>query len=281
MDEAGYTPLQFSCSKNMLKSSEVLIDFVLQQEGAVQSPKAVDRELQLERMNRLKAWIDCPSRGKDGFTALHFASFHGNIGMIRLLVKHGADINVVNKQGINMLHVAAQGDQPVAIAYFLEKGLNINSQDKCKSTPLHWAGFSGADLTLNYILAWGGDTEMRDSKGLTPLHLAVKSAKEHRSTKGVKQLLIKGADRNALDNEGKLPVDYMPLPFDKDGKTQTQGVDPMVLDIRNCLKDEWTILGDCLMIRNTFKAQRKSPFTLICYFVLMGLTFALLQVSSY
>ena len=30
MDETGYTPLQFSCSKNMLKSSEVLIDFVLQ-----------------------------------------------------------------------------------------------------------------------------------------------------------------------------------------------------------------------------------------------------------
>ena len=77
---------------------------------------------------------------------------------------------------------------------------------------MHWAGFSGADLTLNYILAWGGDTEMRDSKGLTPLHLAVKSSKEHRSTKGVKQLLIKGADRNALDNVGMKPIDYMPLP---------------------------------------------------------------------
>ena len=56
---------------------------------------------------------------------------------------------------------------------------------------------------------------MRDSKGLTPLHLAVKSAKEHRSTKGVKQLLIKGADRNALDNSGMKPIDYMPLPVDK------------------------------------------------------------------
>ena len=33
MDESGYTPLQFSCSKNMLKSSEVLIDFFLQYGG--------------------------------------------------------------------------------------------------------------------------------------------------------------------------------------------------------------------------------------------------------
>ena len=78
------------------------------------------------------------------------------------------------------------------------------------STPLHWAGFSGADLTLNYLLAWGSDMEMRDSKGLTPLHLTVKSVKENRSSKGIKQLLIKGADRNAIDNEGKKPVDYLP-----------------------------------------------------------------------
>lgn len=55
---------------------------------------------------------------------------------------------------------------------------------------------------------------IKDSKGLTPLHLSVKSAKDHRSSKGIKQLLIKGADRNALDNEGKRPIDYMLLPTD-------------------------------------------------------------------
>ena len=176
----------------MLKASEELIEFMLKPNknadtGSPHPPlTGGDREDHLERKNKLKAWIDSPSRGKDGFTALHFASFHGNINMIRLLVKHGADVNVVNKQGINMLHVAAQGDQPVAIAYFLEKGMKINSVDKCLSTPLHWAGFSGADLTLNYILAWGGDTELRDSKGLTPLHLSVKSARENRSSKGIK-----------------------------------------------------------------------------------------------
>jgi ankyrin repeat protein len=43
----------------------------------------------------------------DGFTALHFASFYGNIKLIRLLVSHGANIHAVNKIGINMVHVAA------------------------------------------------------------------------------------------------------------------------------------------------------------------------------
>ena len=40
-------------------------------------------------------------------------------------------------------------------------------------------------------------------------------------------------------------------------------------------------MGDCLMIKNSFKKQRKSPFTLICYFVLMSLSFVLLEFSSY
>ena len=116
---------------------------------------------------------------------------------------------------------------------------------------------------------------MRDHRGLTPLHLAVKSYKENRSSKGIKQLLIKGADRNALDFFDKKPVDYIPLP------SPGEPVDSLVLDIRNVLKDQWTILGDCLMIRNTFKKQKKQAFTLVCYFVLMGFSLVLLEFSSY
>ena len=52
---------------------------------------------------------------------------------------------------------------------------------------------------------------IKDSKGLTALHLSVKSASDNRSSKSIKQLLIKGADRNARDNEGKKPIDYVPL----------------------------------------------------------------------
>ena len=81
----------------------------------------------------------------------------------------------------------------------MSKGIKINSRDLRDSTPLHWAAFSGSELTLSYIIAWGGDLNDVDSKGLTPLHLAVKSYKENRSTKGIKQLLIKGADREAID----------------------------------------------------------------------------------
>ena len=68
--------------------------------------------------------MNLQSRGEEGFTALHFASFHGNIRIIKLLVKHGANVFVQNKQDINLLHVAAQGDQPISIFYFKELGLS-------------------------------------------------------------------------------------------------------------------------------------------------------------
>ena len=146
-----------------------------------------------------------------------------------------------------MLHVSAQGDQPVSLAYFLSKGIKINSRDLRDSTPLHWAAFSGSELTLSYIVAWGGDLNDVDSKGLTPLHLAVKSYKENRSTKGIKQLLIKGANREALDFQNLKPIDYVPV--QKPG----YDYDPLATEIRKLLTEKWSILGDCLNIRTTFK----------------------------
>lgn len=101
-----------------------------------------------------------------------------------------------------MLHVAAQGDQPASLTYFYEMGLDINSKDKRDSTPLHWAAFAGAELSLSYILAWEADINAVDAKGLTALHLSVKSSEDIRSTKGIKLLLVKGADRNIQDRYG-------------------------------------------------------------------------------
>jgi ankyrin repeat protein len=55
----------------------------------------------------IREWINIPSKGEEGFCALHFASFHGNIKLIKLFVRNGANVNARNRQGINMLHVAA------------------------------------------------------------------------------------------------------------------------------------------------------------------------------
>ena len=55
----------------------------------------------------MREWINSKTKGDEGFTALHFASFHGNLKAIKLLIKYGADPTIKNKYDINVLHVAA------------------------------------------------------------------------------------------------------------------------------------------------------------------------------
>lgn len=55
---------------------------------------------------------------EDGFSALHFASFRGNLNIIQALLDNGADMYQRNNFGINVMHVAAQGDQPVSLYFF-------------------------------------------------------------------------------------------------------------------------------------------------------------------
>jgi ankyrin repeat protein len=60
-----------------------------------------------EREMTLKKWVNRPTVGEEGFTAVHFASFHGNLTMIRYLIDRGANVFATNRHKINMLHVAA------------------------------------------------------------------------------------------------------------------------------------------------------------------------------
>ena len=143
----------------------------------------------------------------DGFAALHFASFKGNPDSADLLIDCGADIHVKNNFGINMLHVAAQGDQPISIYYFKQMGLDLHSRDNRGSTPLHWAAYSQAEITLVYLLSWVNNLDDQDCDGFTPLHLAVKSAEQLQNTRPVRSLLIKGASREILDEQGRKPID--------------------------------------------------------------------------
>jgi len=74
---------------------------------------------------------------------------------------------------------------------------------------LHWASYMGSESCIPYLIAWGADVNAQDSKGTTPLHLAVKAADKLKSTRTVRHLLIKGANREAIDNFGKTPLDIV------------------------------------------------------------------------
>lgn len=43
-------------------------------------------------------------------SAIHLASFNGNILLLKYLLKHEADLTVCTAFGVSVLHMAAQGD---------------------------------------------------------------------------------------------------------------------------------------------------------------------------
>lgn len=90
VDEKGYSLLHSVCFKN-------------QEEICV---KIMENVYQNESPERMKDWINLKT-DSDGFTALHFTAFRGNITLIKLLMKYGADLNALNNFGINVMHIAA------------------------------------------------------------------------------------------------------------------------------------------------------------------------------
>lgn len=146
----------------------------------------------LIKRERVKEWINARTADHQ-FTAIHFASFKGNIELIETLLSNGADMHARNKFGINVLHVAAQGDCPISLYYFMNKNMDISSKDDRGSTPLHWACYSKSEIALCYLLAWVKNLEEKDVDGYTPLHLAVKSTEQLKNTRPVKSLLLRGA----------------------------------------------------------------------------------------
>ena len=162
-----------------------------------------------EDFDKFKLWINFKST--QGYSALHYASYRGNIEIIKLLIENGADVDVTNLLGINVLHMASQGNEPNSIVYFVEKHkLKLNKKDDSGSTPLHWACYSGSEDVLNFILAYkDNDLNIQDKEGYTPLHLSVLSGIPILNldrTRLIKKLLYSGANKRKVDNRNRTPL---------------------------------------------------------------------------
>ena len=145
-------------------------------------------------------------RNTKGVVALHYASFQGNIDILKYLINYGADINALTDRKLNVLHYAAQGNQPNSLVYFYlfhKDKIDLEITDIGGSTPLHWASYSSSAEMALYLLNYGVDINKKDKNGNTPLHLAVIK----NSYKMVQKLLQKGALNNIVNREKNTPKD--------------------------------------------------------------------------
>ncbi len=128
----------------------------------------------------------------DGMTALHWAGELGDVGLAKMLIDAGANIESTTRNGAHTpLHVASEVGNESVVTVLLEAGANARASSKGGSTPLHFAAMAGSGETIKALLDHGADVDAREFVwGQTPLMYAA----ARNRVEAVRALLGRGAD---------------------------------------------------------------------------------------
>ena len=120
----------------------------------------------------LEHGADVNLQSNAGWTPLLRASFNAAPEVVRLLLEHGADINVLNNAGWTPLHRASFNAAPEVVRLLLEHGADINVPDEDGWTPLHWASSNRGLEIVRVLIEHGADVEAKNKNDETALQVA-------------------------------------------------------------------------------------------------------------
>lgn len=141
---------------------------------------------------------------RPGWTPLVQAIVGNHVPIVQLLLKHGADINLVSKKAFLVnecrkeatpLMEAAAASSLQLVQLLLEKGANVTPSNNRGDTALHLASKTGCVHVVQYLLTQQGtDVSTANHQDETPLHLATLS----KSSTTVECLLRAGANVHSV-----------------------------------------------------------------------------------
>ena len=220
------TPLHLASSLGCLKATQMLLEF-----GANVHIQNNDGETPLHRSLKnigaspycslditrslLEHGADVDAHDYRHWTALHLASYSGNLNLVQLLLEHGANACVRNDEGETPLHhllrgICASSDAALEIIPpLLERGADVDARDKHHLTPLHLATRCRNLGAVRLLLGHGANIDVRNDKGWTPLYqslMVISPILFDVDLEIIRSLLEHGADVDAHENKHWTPL---------------------------------------------------------------------------
>ncbi|KAK9696458.1 Ankyrin repeats (3 copies) [Popillia japonica] len=116
-------------------------------------------------------------RNHQGETALHLACKRGQLNKVQELIKSGVDINATDWGNWSPLHEAVHGNHYDCVELLLKSRALIDIPGGFYTTPLHKAISCEKDNIVELLLKYGADKEAIDQAGQTPLEYVVDKKK--------------------------------------------------------------------------------------------------------
>jgi ankyrin repeat protein len=212
---AGITPLTTAiCQKHT-----ALVESMIEQQGISTLKDATESNMIhvaarygntdiLELLLR-SGVTDISSRDTEGWTPVLHAvvhAKHNDLGMVELLLRHGADLETGTTHLASPLVAAVIMRETETAKLLLQQGANVNTRgsNEGRDTPLYAAAMYGSLDMANFLLENGADVNLAARGGWTPLQIA--TSKGHFDM--VELLLSAGADSRA-DKNLSTPLNHL------------------------------------------------------------------------
>uniref|UniRef100_A0A8C4HHZ3 Ankyrin repeat domain 52a n=1 Tax=Dicentrarchus labrax TaxID=13489 RepID=A0A8C4HHZ3_DICLA len=192
-DQTGCTPLHYSAASQAFSRLEnVFLSFCNDEDEAKESYFCLE--------HLLDNGADPSMVNSKGYSAVHYAAYHGNKQNLELLLEMSFNAlgDIESSIPVSPLHLAADKGHWQALRVLTETAAYVDMQDAAGRSVLYLAAQKGYARCVEVLLAQGASCLLNDNRLMTPLMLAVLGG----HTDCVHFLLEKGALPDAKDKRG-------------------------------------------------------------------------------
>ncbi|ROT76986.1 protein fem-1 homolog B [Penaeus vannamei] len=243
------TPLLISARNGHEKAVRTLLKFTpdLEQEGTVKFDGYVIEGASplwcaagaghlgvVKMLVRNGADVNHPT--KTNSTPLRAACFDGRLDIVKYLTDHYANIHITNKYNNTCLMIAAYKGHVDVVQFLLELGANPDEKAHCGATALHFAAECGHVKIVKELLAHGAKIT-KNEHGMTPLIAAAE-----RTRADVVEYLISRPDVTREEKVDALELLGASYASDKDNYDIELAYKYMMLGMKERYSDEDNII---------------------------------------